>query len=160
MNDYQDFVISKIAPAHELSPRDFHVLHATLGLATEVLEYSLADSPENVEEELGDILFYMTFLGWAGQVEPPNQYACVTEYNLTQEVEILISLVKKWMIYQSDCYPIFQIQFWTAWESLLSEINRQGFTLEAIVQSNKDKLNKRYKSSFTAQESEERKDKQ
>lgn len=69
---YHDFVNSRIK---WLDSNAADLIHATVGLVGEVVEFMFADSPENAIEELGDCEFYVSHLRQALEKAPFKAFA-------------------------------------------------------------------------------------
>jgi NTP pyrophosphatase (non-canonical NTP hydrolase) len=166
LKEYQSFVRSKAAPAYATSQKQFDLLHAGLGLATEVLELNLSHSRTNTLEELGDCLWYLTFLSTSLSINPddldtdyPNKVDVpLTLHDFTSSSEVMISLIKKHVIYTKE--QDLHTQFYHVWLSFIRHLRSCNTDLFYLIGTNMDKLNTRYKSSFTPEESEQRKDKE
>lgn len=162
---YQRFVLSKAAGPHQLkSEGDFHLLHAALGLATEFLELNIAIDPENTKEEVGDLCWYMMLAAKAIDFPVDNLPDSVPSSkqpmrDLAESTEAFLSLVKKQCIYGSPKAEELKVSFFVMWRAYLALVQDFEFAIDEIIAENQDKLNKRYATSFTTQESEDRKDK-
>lgn len=161
-DDYQAFVISKTAP--KPSNPNLLLLHASMGLSCEYLERSLSHDKENTLEELGDFTFYlaMAYSGKQLRFSLPEFYGKVSGNEikeLTRDLEAFLSLVKREAFYETlepDIYDSLQ----TLGATFSRFIAACGFSLEEVILSNMEKLSKRYTSSFTQEESIQRKDKE
>lgn len=165
LKDYQTFVRSKAAPAYATNQKQFDLLHAALGLSTEVLELNLSNSRQNTLEELGDCLWYLTFLSTSLSVNsndldikyPHRVDVPLTLRDFTTATEVMVSLIKKHVIYTKP--QDLETQFFHLWLSFIRHLRSCNTDLFYLIGTNMDKLNTRYKSSFTPEESEQRRDK-
>lgn len=169
LEDYSKFVLQKAAKDHALYAREFDLLHCALGLATETLELQQSTTAENTEEELGDLLWYLTFtaatlnLSFAQMEMTHNDTVfnaksnTLPQKNMAAEVEEFVSTIKKKVIYQQEVDLAFP--FMVLWHSFAMYCSACNITLHQLVNSNKEKLEKRYKEKFTTEESASRNDK-
>lgn len=164
---YQQFVLQKEAPPPKLSPTSIRLVHVALGIATETMELSLSNTRTNTEEELGDLCWYfflafdvlyidLTSLPTEGtydihQNELPNRV-------FERQVENFVSCCKKALIYQQDI--LVEEELLATWVAFLSLVRACNLSLEYLLASNQEKLEKRYKEKFTKEESIQRNDKE
>lgn len=168
---YIDFVVSKEAPCPPgHSVIEFRLFHAALGLSTEMLELTISKDSENTKEELADLLYYFAL---TIDVTLPKSYIpslpekmtwkgnenVLTLQELTTDVESLISLCKKHLIYRSSVHDKIVEQLASSWEAFLLHVAACSLTLEELITYSEEKLNLRYKSAFSRSESELRRDK-
>jgi NTP pyrophosphatase (non-canonical NTP hydrolase) len=165
--DYALFVQLKAAPARPIPQEYFNLVHAALGIATEYLELVLSFERHNTEEELGDLLWFLTLAADAIQVPfdrlptelPIKEQPNLSIRNLGAMVETFVSLVKKEVCYNLDQSQIFTKAFLGLWEAFIYHLQACNFPLSVCISTNQDKLNKRYQATFSQEEAAERKDK-
>jgi hypothetical protein len=163
--DYQQFVLSKAAPPRPINERDFQLLHAALGLSTEFLELDVAGNSTELQEELGDLAWYMMLTAHAVDFPVTNLPDMTTTPKhpwdeMSTKLETFVSLVKKHCIYGSNKTQELPVAFHAMWRAFLGLLEDHQIQLDVLIAENQDKLNKRYAAAFTTQESEDRKDKQ
>lgn len=166
-NDYKLFVLTKASPSRELPEDHFHLLHACLGLSTEYLELCLSSSRTNTEEELGDFLWYMVLAAHALDQDlttlpvelPPKERGSLTIKRLGEMLEAFVSIVKKHIVYGNDQSKILPKTYYGLWVEFMYHLQSCNYPLELCIAMNMDKLNKRYKNTFSQEEAEARKDK-
>ena len=164
--DYKHFVAKKAAPTQPLNENQFAILHGALGLATEVLELTMARSRSHTIEEGGDLLFYFEYTSQVLEMDLPTEAVkfqtnsnMIAIDELQVSIEEFISCVKKHVIYGVDQGNELYCTFNTAWRCYRQYIHACNLTIPVLVQANVDKLNQRYVDSFTPEESEQRRDK-
>lgn len=157
---YQDFVLGKAAPYRQLTQLEWDMLHGALGLSTEYLEVLTSTSIQNLSEEFGDFLWYLMLSAYSIKLDV-NQLERDYRAHLPIEhyLEGYISLVKKHCIYGKQRESVLQLAFHQLWCSFMNRVDFKGLDINTLIQENIDKLNKRYTTSFTPEESEIRKDK-
>lgn len=163
--DYQQFVLSKAAPPRPVSDKDFQLLHAALGLATEFLELDVAGNGTERQEELGDLAWYMMLTAHAVEFPVTNLPDKTTTPKrpwdeMSSKLETFVSLVKKHCIYDSNKAEELPVAFYAMWRAFLGLLAEHQIQLDELIVQNQAKLNKRYAAAFSTQESEDRKDKQ
>lgn len=159
---YLNCVLQKAAPYRHLSQDNFDLLHCGIGLTTELLELQLSSpysADHDKEEELGDMLWYLTLASAILKVHLPHidPIVQVSRLKLIDKAERFASLIKRHTIYgvpQNLVEPFLDL-----WRTFNDTIHSEGYTLDQLRTSNIEKLNKRYKASFTPEESQERNDK-
>ncbi len=167
---YRTFVLKKAAAPHIVNNIEFELLHCALGLATEILELQQSTTSENTEEELGDLLWYLTYTSKVLNItiEGMEQEFEVTKIDshanflpqnvLAANIETFVSKVKKKVIYRQEIN--IETNFVDMWMTFCYYCKICNLTLEGLIDSNIDKLNKRYEGSFTKEESISRNDKE
>lgn len=166
LTSYQEFVLSKAAPPYATDPFSFQLLHAALGLSTELLELLIAaekDDDENLIEELGDFYWYLSLASYhlgIFVIDPPPSSSNPPHLakDIVVSTEAFVSLVKKQVIYQVP--QTLQDPLLKIWEAFYNVLDDCNITLFKLEERNRNKLNKRYASTFTPEESEVRKDKE
>lgn len=165
LTDYQDFVLKKAAPTTPIN-HHFHLIHASLGLATELLELQQSTDRDNTIEELGDFLWYLILTKAALNIPDgsfllhflqENEHDLNSTASLLSTTENFLSQVKKQVIYQ-HVVPLphhFSLVLF-AFKRYISDFN---IPLEYLILENKNKLNKRYTTTFSQEESAKRRDK-
>ncbi len=160
---YQEFVLQKAAPAYHIGDHHFHLLHAALGLSTELLELMQSTTRTNTIEELGDMYWYLSFASHhCGIYEIPIitgklNTNILTERVLIEEVEVWVSLVKKLVIYTKP--QVLQEPLLLVWNAFQNHLSACHIELEELEALNIAKLRIRYSTTFSPEESEARKDK-
>jgi len=160
---YQDFVLSKAAPARTLSEVEFNLGHAALGLCTEYLEYVLHTDSNNLKEELEDLLWYMIFTAYWVDVNVnnlPDRIEQAPESTFAEELEEFVSLIKKHVYYGKNMTRELTISFHSLWRVFIYTCQLHEAPIDELISANMIKLNKRYTANFTQEESVARKDKQ
>jgi len=170
MINYFNFVDLKVAPPRQLNDRSFHLFHAILGLTGEYMEYSFGDDVDediNELEELGDIMFYLSYLGLTLQLPTENLSILFEDHQRRDDLFIGTELTKMVdLIKREQCYgtvtPLEQLQqqYVNLVASYLDEVYLSDFSLTHVVAYNTEKLSKRYQSTFSQEESVTRKDKE
>ena len=168
---YSEFILLKAAPSTSIGQTKFHLLHCGLGIATELMEALQSNSRENTQEELGDFLWYLTLLketlgvSNSAYLEMLQEPEGKTNSNtlfwdiLTHQTEEMCSLIKKHCIYGSHKLEEIQEQFETLVHTFVVTSLACNNPIGLLITTNMEKLDKRYKESFSQEESEERKDK-
>ena len=160
--EYTALVLEKAAPSRPIVAEEFHLLHGALGLCTELLEYNINNSRDNAVEELGDLLWYLTFLAHHLNWSPPTSpLSCTVQFagdEFNKAAEDFISLVKKEVIYNVSQARLV-MAFSVLWDAFRVLIASHRLALSYLIQENSAKLTKRYTDSFTQEESENRRDK-
>jgi len=162
-------LIKEAPPSAILDVQLQRLNHVQMGLATETLELILARDRSNALEELGDLLWYLA-LG-ADVLEVPQteletevRFDAHTNHltldELSYYVEQFISQCKKQLIYGTDQIVNIKTTYYYVWRAFLHHCSACNVTLEYLIEQNTAKLNKRYSSSFSQEESESRPDKQ
>lgn len=183
--NYTEFVKSRfktgIATADDIAnkvvPSQLARLHAAMGLLGETIEAWWSDSRENLEEELGDLVFYheamrQSFfpqrplislndmqvpdaggaesidLCWTGMVK-----AAATMHDLSKK-EVIYA--KELTVEQTEQYSIAFNHYIVLLDRLLHSF---GFTRDGLRDSNVAKLTKRYKAGYSNEAAAERADK-
>jgi len=157
---YKEFVLQKAAPEREIT--NYHLLHAALGLSTETLELLLAKNSENINEELGDICWYLTLASHSINHTPiywDTEIPCLI-LDFISEVEDFVSLVKKEVIYgnHQSLEPTLS-RVWRRYQQMLYHFTGSS-SPDTIMKYNMGKLNQRYSTTFTSEEAAFRKDKE
>lgn len=152
-------------------------MHMVLGLSGELLELMQAlaiDDPKekrvNVEEELGDMLFFLHGLRNHYGLSPFTNNGLADNslfktlgnpvMELLNNVEALVTLVKKDVISEKDVNRELFTSHVRACELWMAYIAKTiGMQLCQLAESNMSKLNKRYKDKFTTSEAQARADK-
>lgn len=169
---YQEFVASRKKDSRqlmvEMTPLKLDLIHMSIGLVGELLEYQQSEDEGNALEELGDMLFYVEGLKQAIEIAAGEQMIWIEPKDsdevwcIEEVVQDLTDAVKKYTMYNKP----------TDWELLWDyclELKRlicdeamedYGRTLEELEASNIKKLTKRYPSGYCNKAAEERKDKQ
>jgi NTP pyrophosphatase (non-canonical NTP hydrolase) len=167
LEPYRNFVLLKAAPPRQLTEQEYNILHACLGLSTELLELQVAETEENYREELEDIAWYLMLMAHSlniplGQLDETYKGEESEDLDkvVTESFENLISLGKKHCIYGKDKMSEMRVAFFPVWRGFLELIDEESYSLDSLIQNNMTKLNKRYAASFSQEESEARKDKE
>lgn len=135
-----------------------HIAHMCMGIASEFLEFYLAQTQENSDEEKGDIMWYVSgicnslnipFI--AGDKEQEISYLRES----FEVVENIISACKKYYVYGVD---IDIEQLTTLCQNLIFIMDCDN-NLEEILKNNLEKLKVRYPEYYTDQLAVERLDK-
>lgn len=166
----KEVVLAKEAPPQAIIARiDTRLAHCGLGLSTEYLELLQSTSASNTLEELGDLLWYLMLTASTLQI-PPNSLITRQAYDrnsnnlsleeLGKSVEEFASLIKKHIIYKKPQDDKLRTTFFEMWSLFLIHCAACNTSLPFLLAANKLKLGIRYKEGFTADESEQRKDKQ
>jgi hypothetical protein len=166
--DYKLFVLTKASPSRDLDESVFHLSHACFGLATEYLELIISSDRANTEEELGDFCWYMLLAGHAVDYDlstlplelPSKERPTLTIRRMCEMLETFISLAKKHIIYGNDQTGLLKQAYYGLWISFIYHLQACDYPLELCIKENMDKLNQRYKDTFTQEEAAERRDKQ
>lgn len=160
----------KAAPARPLlDSTHFKLLHAAIGLATEILELAQSRTRTNTMEEIEDFFWYLTYLSSVLDIPTtfmadklaekidinPNQIPIDI---LIEETEAFVSLVKKHIIYNTK--QDFDDQFVCLLNAFRRYITAINYPIRDLIHNNTTKLTARYSGGFSSQESLERKDKQ
>jgi NTP pyrophosphatase (non-canonical NTP hydrolase) len=157
---YQDFVLGKAAPYRQLTQLEWDMLHGALGLVTEYLEIQIAKTTVNLSEEIGDFLWYLMLSAYSIDLRVTELHRdYVVALSMDHYLEEYVSLVKKHCIYGKEKQIELQTAFNQLWCCFMNRIDFKGLDINVLIQENMDKLNKRYTTSFTPEESEIRKDK-
>lgn len=168
LTEYAEFVLIKAAPPRELTPGEAALVHAALGLSTEILELNLSVSSENTQEEIQDLLWYSIYTATCLNIDISHLPKRLTFdrhssrlplRDLQASVEMLVSAIKKHVIYRKERHSELQTLFHFVWNSLLVYIDACNYSLELAIHENRKKLDTRYAAAFTSEESEVRKDK-
>lgn len=129
------------------------LLHATVGMAGEVCELVTAfDNKDsaNIEEELGDYMFYFkaAVIELDYGITIPQRFELhygTTFEQLIAETGNLLDTIKKCWAYEKKFDPdsfLSQLEYTKAtYDQLVSEL---GYTLTGIADQNQEKLGKRY----------------
>ena len=169
LETHQQMVLSKAAQPYDMTHLEFNLLHAALGLATEVLELQQSTTRENTEEELGDLLWYLNYTAsllfiTVEGMEQEFEAACMDKHanflpqkELAAKIEGLVSNIKKSIIYQQ--MMLLEESFVATCIALCYHCKACDFSLGQLITSNTAKLEKRYKKTFTTEESASRNDK-
>lgn len=177
-NEYIEFVKSRAkggdAILLSLTPEKCHLLHMAIGIsgeAAELLEAHVEEDAENVEEELGDLLFYLTgatfaFKEWNYPIEAPPLIEASNYPNLDIADAVVaaagnfLDLVKKYTVYNK---PFDEIALSGALAIVLNEIEIFATVFELnipdLVNENMTKLLKRYANGYSDKAAQERADK-
>jgi NTP pyrophosphatase (non-canonical NTP hydrolase) len=168
LSTYQEFVLHKAAPPSPIHESYWDMLHAALGLATEVMELSLSTTRDNTEEELGDTCWYLMLAAHSINidvnflpvtVDPRKRMWTLSLQGLTRCTETYLSLIKKEVFYKSSQLANLRVAYNELWEAFLYHCIACNYPLELCIAENTAKLNQRYADKFSTQESDERKDK-
>jgi NTP pyrophosphatase (non-canonical NTP hydrolase) len=63
MKSYKEFVVGMMNPNSKINAAKYHqLLHAVMGLASELWEYCAVQHQEELIDELGDIIFYLNLV--------------------------------------------------------------------------------------------------
>ena len=163
LQEYESFVCTKEAPAPSLDKQQIRLLHCALGLSTEILELDQSSSRTNTIEEMGDLLWYLTLTKNVLNIPELEIELKVKHINemtlepLKVHVEAFVSLIKKHVIYTKP--QELEESFYLMWFSFLRHCVACNLPIEYIIDENRLKLDERYKSVFTPEESEARRDK-
>lgn len=181
---YEDMVARLVKPGKEiletLTPEKVHLLHMAVGMAGEVAEMLGAISPgidmNNMEEELGDYIFYSTG-AWQGLERVPSEYEASKHLNTSPTVAHrlvsvaykrtggFLDLVKKVTVYnKATDEDVLAKALEEADLAVFALAYTLGFNLDNLKKKNQEKLstgkNARYKEGYTDQAAQERADKQ
>ena len=184
--NYAEFVKSRfktgIATADDIAnkvvPSQLARLHAAMGLLGETIEAWWSDSRENLEEELGDLVFFHEAMGqclWpqfqpgiglGSLITPPPGGAesiDVCWCNMVKLANVMHDLSKKEAIYAKELDADQMGTYASAYNAFAVYLDRQivnfGFTLQGLRDSNIAKLTKRYKTGYSNEAAAERADK-
>lgn len=162
--EYIEFTKNIFAPAPSMCLYDpaawYKIMHAAYGLQGEAIELLIETDPE---EELGDIIYYLTRLSEFIH----NQYSMpivtvpaldpvgLDVRQLVSYIEVVCNMVKKVFIYQQDKVLDLKKALVNLWVYLYKSVN-----VPAIKQANYEKLSIRYPdAAFSTTHSEQRLDK-
>jgi hypothetical protein len=128
----------------------------------------LASSRENTEEELGDFLWYLILTAHSLDYNidnlpldvPPVERGSLTIRRLGDMLENFVSIAKKHVIYNNPQGGVIITAFYGLWREFLFHLQSCEYPLDLCLAQNVEKLNKRYKDTFSQEEAAERKDKQ
>ena len=166
----EEVVLANEATSRELSPSEFRLLHAALGIACEVLEGDLAETEDNCVEELGDLFWYVCLYLHLRELDVSVLYEhtrniigkpTVDDEALKEAIEELLSLTKKHIFYNKE--QDLSLAITKVFQMLIFFVEQEGYNLEKILQQNREKLcgNKgRYREGYTQEEALNRRDKQ
>lgn len=176
-DDYKAMVARLCKPGDDivtgLDAEKAHVWHMATGLAGEFLEYSIAgfkEDEDNILEEFGDMLFYLTALRQvygAAEVEIHGELSPEALADLLiPSVEGVLDLAKKYAIYgkpMNECSMRQHLGRLNAVFEFMTSGN--DFTIESAMRKNMEKLeggeNARYKEGkYSDKAAQERRDKQ
>lgn len=155
---------------HKVDGFQAQYIHATMGMAGEWLELSIATGHENFLEEAGDFLFFYRAAAILVGYEPAsNEY--VEEKNfeyqmltleLTSRVNQLFDWGKKCLCYNKPLPTNEDIitQLAGMEHMFYALIRKAGLSLTQIEEYNDAKLNKRYKAGYSNAEAQARNDKE
>jgi NTP pyrophosphatase (non-canonical NTP hydrolase) len=143
--------------------------------SAELLEEVLKTYPKKLVEELGDVYYYLNVSAEALNLKflpyTPHYYVDVayntalTPLQIVQQISVnagkYLDIVKK-LLFQGKPYtPMIQATLIELILKMYHYINHlcslMSITLEDLIQENRDKLDRRYKTEFTVNESENKK---
>jgi len=161
MKDY----IEQATQTESLNPTFAHprLLHAAMGLSTEVAELLLAEDDDdiNVREELGDILWYTAVVGSVFEVSYPELRSLANPWVVQQDPlkslirgasEVLDHMKKVCFYGIAEVDGVLlgqQVANIILAVSILAE--DEGWTLEEVQEINIAKLRRRYGKKFTTE---------
>ena len=169
---YQEFVASRKKDPNqlmvEMTPYKLDLIHMSVGLVGELMEYQAASDAENAIEELGDMLFYTEGLKQAIEhlVDKPMEWLGVDKaldsYTLTEVVQVLTDKVKKYTMYDKPTDWQLLWEYCVELKELIcDEVGQEhGWSKEELEASNIKKLTKRYPEGYCNKAAGERKDKE
>lgn len=162
MTHYQQFVQSRTKPgadiAAAMTPERAHRMHMLTALVGEILEFILADTPENEIEELGDWAFCIVGSGY--DIEALWERTTYTgrihdwKNDLTKIAEYILTFNKKEWAYNkppTDFEPFIV--------ELVAFMRHCQPNLQLILAANEAKLTKRYATGYSDKAAQERADK-
>ena len=176
MNHFE-LVAKKFKPAqataidmHKVTGYEAQFIHASMGLAGEWMELEIADptNEENLQKELGDILFFYRALAMITgypTVAPEHTHCTVLPELLSREIaeriNALFDIGKRTLCYAKPMPTDSSIhEILNGLDSLIYKlIELNGYTVAQIEEINDAKLNKRYKAGFSNTEAQQRADK-
>lgn len=168
--DHAEMVAALVKPGEaiiqSLTPLKAHLWHMTscvMGEVAELVQASIADDNENFVEELGDIEFYLEGIRAPLHITRFQDDSAAVNFglrHLTIEAANLFDAVKKHVIYNKEL-DIKAIETALAGiENCLNSVRHHSeITREETIQSNLDKLNKRYANGYSDKAAQERADK-
>lgn len=180
--NYSDFVAALAKPGDDilssLTGNKCHLLHMAIGIVGEVGElyepfiFSVAELDlENIEEELGDIEFFLEGLRQGYGIDR-KETICSLGYPSADSTYILnrlsissahlLDATKKYVIYNKPLDVTKIVEYLKAIETDLASFRSHlELSRVAIVEKNKAKLSKRYAAgSYSDKQAQERADKQ
>lgn len=167
---YHEFVNSRIK---WLDTNSADLIHATVGLVGEVIEFTFAESPENAVEELGDCEFYVSHLrqalekasfDWIAEAALSRSDSNVIAANpldaLLKHSGELLDFAKKVYIYNKPGDKLDWVNQIVRVEYALHVLCHNSGTSRLKTQiANQEKLEKRYPTGYSDQAAQARADK-
>lgn len=169
---YQEFVASRKKDPNqlmvEMTPYKLDLIHMSMGLVGELMEYQTAPDAENAQEELGDMLFYAEGLKQAIEhlVDKPMEWQDIlgpeVMLNLEEVVQVLTDKVKKYTMYDKPTDWQLLWEYCVELKELIcDEVGEEyGWSKDELEASNIKKLTKRYPEGYCNKAAGERKDKE
>lgn len=160
--DYASFVKSKLKPMTE----EMHLLHMRMGIKGELgelvdaykkhLVYGKELDRANVREELGDVMFYCVGLLPNTQFSTYNTEVHLSNsglFTMLSPAKVMGLILNYATELEETAHKAANVDIGVGGEKLviiLSElIHYMGFTVEEVLQTNVDKLSKRYKGAYS-----------
>lgn len=170
-NEYKEMSEKTLSTEFHVEKRDELLLHAVIGVLTEVEEILDNDGEDrtNLAEEVGDIFWYLAIIGREFNMDFPEgkEYSTLFKdkvgytHNMTsnhiiipiiKETCQLLDMMKKKLYYNK---PIDDVKFQSITTSIMIHISTYckmfGLDKKSICQTNIDKLRARYGDKFTSE---------
>lgn len=167
-SEYKSSALRTAAPCGEVTEQQCQMMHAALGLTTEVLELLRAGKADAVNqvEEIGDCYWYLALLCENAGVfldlsTIPLDEGKIEQWDLLQPVEVIADMVKRHVFYKLPLNAnALKAQIWKAHFLLSNRLanlpGKQKSDVVAAWTANIAKLRRRYPGKFTTEQAANR----
>ena len=148
MNNYIQLAMRTNSPTVGTYNVPPDILHAALGLADEIQEYSDAPDAVNLIEELSDLCWFTALACNAS--DTVMDYSCKSPPSLYESVNAYISMIKRWYAYgKVPTHAETANALYHVASAIRLECEGWGYAIDDVMEIGINKLSIRYPDKFT-----------